>query len=221
MYVLILQTSKAHAAIDHLDYTTSIGKWKRRDIQCCRFDSYDLIYAHYSKFPSWGLQAMPLKRANIFPFPPPLLQQQPDPLLSPFNCKNTQNQQNNNNSTPLTTDNTVAVLMPQPLQSFQAIHFSADKIEKEYQQIAIKNNCPSSIKHDIAIKKWNVPAMFYKMDSHNKNPNALLIHLIFIILCLQMIPYILIYYIEECSPLVLFSWWRNKISWKLPFIVVC
>jgi len=32
------------------------------------------------------------------------------------------------------------------------------------------------------------------------------------IILLQMISFILVYNIEECSPLVLFSWWRNKIS---------
>lgn len=45
-----------------------------------------------------------------------------------------------------------------------------------------------------------------------KNLNFDAIHYIATIICIQMIPYVLIYCIEECSPLVLFSWWRNKIS---------
>lgn len=47
-----LQTSKQNDAVHELDYETSIGEWKRRDIQYCRFPGYDLTYAHYTKFPS-------------------------------------------------------------------------------------------------------------------------------------------------------------------------
>lgn len=33
---------------------SSFGDWLRHDIQYCRFKNYDLTYAFYSKFPSWG-----------------------------------------------------------------------------------------------------------------------------------------------------------------------
>lgn len=60
-------------------------------------------------------------------------------------------------------------------------------------------------------------------SQHYKNDNAIkssgypnktnvLIHLAILLILLQLIPFVLVYYIEECSPLVLFSWWRNKIS---------
>lgn len=32
------------------------------------------------------------------------------------------------------------------------------------------------------------------------------------IILIQLISFVLVLNIEECSPLVLFSWWRNKIS---------
>lgn len=35
---------------------------------------------------------------------------------------------------------------------------------------------------------------------------------LFSIILIQMISFVLVLNIEECSPLVLFSWWRNKIS---------
>lgn len=35
---------------------------------------------------------------------------------------------------------------------------------------------------------------------------------LFTIILVQMISFVLVLNIEECSPLVLFSWWRNKIS---------
>ncbi|XP_037902785.1 S-adenosylmethionine decarboxylase proenzyme isoform X2 [Hermetia illucens] len=46
------KTSPAQTAARELDHTKMIGEWQRRDIQYCRFQTYDLTYAHYSKFPS-------------------------------------------------------------------------------------------------------------------------------------------------------------------------
>lgn len=43
-------------------------------------------------------------------------------------------------------------------------------------------------------------------------PTDVLIQLIVLLGLMQLIPFVLVYCIEECSPLVLFSWWRNKIS---------
>ncbi|KAL5278827.1 AMD1 family protein [Megaselia abdita] len=49
------KTSSASNAFREIDHATRLGQcgqWKRRDIQYTRFPSYDLTYAHYSKFPS-------------------------------------------------------------------------------------------------------------------------------------------------------------------------
>lgn len=35
-------------------FNGQIGQWKRRDVQQCNFKNYDLIYAFYCRFPSWG-----------------------------------------------------------------------------------------------------------------------------------------------------------------------
>lgn len=49
------------------------------------------------------------------------------------------------------------------------------------------------------------------MDQRNVDH---VMNIFFIIFYLQMISHIFVYCIEEYSPLVLFSWWRNKISWE-------
>lgn len=46
------KASPSFSASRNLDYASSIRDWKRRDIQYCRLESYDLTYAHYCKFPS-------------------------------------------------------------------------------------------------------------------------------------------------------------------------
>lgn len=67
-------------------------------------------------------------------------------------------------------------------------------------------------------KQWSAQSRFI-ITNHLQQQQHLIkrlnidaINYILMIICLQMIPYVLIYCIEECSPLVLFSWWRNKIS---------
>lgn len=46
------KTSPAFGASRELEHIANIGQFKRRDIQYCRFDAYDLTYAHYIKYPS-------------------------------------------------------------------------------------------------------------------------------------------------------------------------
>ena len=76
------KTSPAFGASRELEHITNIGQFKRRDVQYCRFDTYDLTYAHYVKYPSWGLKRMPCVGANntLFSHPPPL------PILSSPKC---------------------------------------------------------------------------------------------------------------------------------------
>lgn len=54
MLYLVFQASVAAEAPRELERAASFGEWLRHDIQYCRFKSYDLTYALYSKFPSWG-----------------------------------------------------------------------------------------------------------------------------------------------------------------------
>lgn len=157
LFLSTIQTSKAIDAGHELDYKTSIGKWKRRDIQYCRFPGYDLTYAHYSKFPSWGLQAQALNQAV--------------PQLSPHNYypfaySTYLNEVRIREKSSPTKNVTPSVVIPE-LQQF--------------------------INENTAQEYVNVVA------------NA----------CVNLIYYaqLLRYYINAYSPLVLFSWWRNKISW--------
>jgi S-adenosylmethionine decarboxylase len=46
------KSSLAYQASRDLQQNNFIREWKRRDIQYCRLESYDLTYAHYCKFPS-------------------------------------------------------------------------------------------------------------------------------------------------------------------------
>lgn len=46
------ETSPAYTAFRDLNHAVMLSDWQRRDIQYCRFQTYDLTYAHYSKFPS-------------------------------------------------------------------------------------------------------------------------------------------------------------------------
>lgn len=58
-----------------------LGEWLRRDIQHCRFKDYDLTFAFYSKFPSWGCPSKPIYSSayvlnpfrSLFPYPIHLL----------------------------------------------------------------------------------------------------------------------------------------------------
>ncbi|KAG4074945.1 hypothetical protein HA402_009370 [Bradysia odoriphaga] len=50
--ILANKASPSFNASRNLDYANTILDWKRRDIQYCRLESYDLTYAHYCKFPS-------------------------------------------------------------------------------------------------------------------------------------------------------------------------
>lgn len=177
------QTSKKHDAVHELDYEANIGEWKRRDIQYCRFPGYDLTYAHYTKFPSWGLQALARSQANRIPFN----------RLHPFVL-----------SDPI--DKTVA--------------FSAD---------------PSAI---IAITLPSIPHNWTKQyhvyetirsDSRRllidtKTKDILPVAIDSICLCLYILlraVQLMRHCVDEHSPLVLFSWWRNKISWDLVHHMLC
>lgn len=64
---------------------------------------------------------------------------------------------------------------------------------------------------------------YFKQLSDNNDDNLVKLYgqfkkfldlpaVLFSIILIQLISFVLVLNIEECSPLVLFSWWRNKIS---------
>lgn len=169
-----MQSSKAFTATRELDYATSIGgKWKRKDIQFCRFPAYDLTYAHYCKFPSWGLQVSPLSLGAKHPFP--------------------------SSSIPILSYPKSAVC---PCSSSADISFI--NILASIFNIFTTNAIPFDVNPSRPSNK-NTQKPY---PSHHQ-----LIPMLAAFTVVQLLPFVLVYCIEECSPLVLFSWWRNKISW--------
>lgn len=65
--------------------------------------------------------------------------------------------------------------------------------------------------------KISQPIPFNPKNKHLMAAATMPIILLFLVaLLLELaLPSMLVYNIEECSPLVLFSWWRNKISWDV------
>lgn len=55
-----VKASKAADAPRELQRLPVLGEWLRRDIQHCHFKDYDLTFAFYSKFPSWGCPSKPI-----------------------------------------------------------------------------------------------------------------------------------------------------------------
>lgn len=169
----MFQTSKAQDAGHELDYKTTIGDWKRRDIQYCRFPGYDLTYAHYSKFPSWGLQDLALSKVNHISFE----QRYPHPLHKYVS-----------NHTEI-IDEKVIASMKTTFDKYSSNIF-CHKIDTKAEQQQL-------------------------MDNSTKEYLNVCIKIIFVVIyCVHDKAQYLRSYINEYSPLVLFSRWRNKISWN-------
>lgn len=171
------QASPSFNASRNLDYASSIGDWKRRDIQYCRLESYDLTYAHYCKFPSWELQVMPSGATNAI-----------IPAHLPFTAH--------------------SKFHSTCFRSYALLNLLFTQLSNilPYFQPTLSN-------FPFPIITTN-PNNFFIHPTNTNNKNFVVVHLIMMLILLQLIPFVLVYYIEECSPLVLFSWWRNKISWN-------
>lgn len=186
------KTSPAFGASRELEHISNIGQFKRRDIQYCRFDAYDLTYAHYVKYPSWGLKIKPCVGANSTLSP----SSSPTRVITsksiPSSCHDGSNK-----------------LSQVPLMKFliKLLHFftlsgpiSDDGHKGIQQQQRTKANGNNNNK-DVDIKLFNVLPPF-----------AYTTAMIFFI---QLVSVIFVLNIEEfSSPLIMFSYWRNKISWN-------
>ena len=53
--LLLFQTSMAADSHKELQVCRNFGDWIRNDIQYSSFQNYELTYAHFVRFPSWGL----------------------------------------------------------------------------------------------------------------------------------------------------------------------
>jgi hypothetical protein len=180
------KTSPAFGASRELEHISNIGQFKRRDIQYCRFDAYDLTYAHYIKYPSWGLKIKPCVGAtNTLSLP-----------LSPLSSSK---------STPISSssveDSNQISQIPMMKFLIKLLHFftlSADTSQKDTQR---QHSTNGNFENDVNFKQFNVLPPF-----------AYTTAMIFFI---QLVSFIFVLNIEELSsPLVMFSYWRNKISWN-------
>lgn len=183
------KSSPAFGASRELENINKIGQFNRHDIQYCRFDAYDLTYAHYVKYPSWGLKFKPCVGANNTispPSPSHYLPTKPKPVSTTF-------------------DDSVK-LSQIPLMKFliKLLHFFT--LSTPFPEEGQKGNKQQTTAHgnnknDVDIKLFNVLPPF-----------AYTTAMIFFI---QLVSVIFVLNIEEfSSPLVMFSYWRNKISWN-------
>lgn len=186
------KTSPAFGASRELEHIANIGQFKRRDIQYCRFDAYDLTYAHYVKYPSWGLKIKPCVGANRTLSSP----SSPSHVLS------------SKPKSVYTSGHDKLSQIPLMKLLIKLLHFftlsgpftddGQKGIQQRHQQTTAngKNN-----NKDVDIKLFNVLPPF-----------AYTTAMIFFI---QLVSVIFVLNIEEfSSPLVMFSYWRNKISWN-------
>lgn len=147
-------------------------------MQFCRFPLYDLTYAHYCKFPSWGLQATSLYVGAPHPFP-------------------------SFSSVPRTHKSSCSTSSPHPFPL-------TNLFSSIFNMFGITTNSFGGISSSHSAKpKQNQT----HQNNHQQNFPHQIIPLLTALTCVQLLPFVLVYCIEECSPLVLFSWWRNKISW--------
>lgn len=188
------KTSPAFGASRELEHISNIGQFKRRDIQYCRFDAYDLTYAHYIKYPSWGLKIKPCVGANnTLSFPS-------TPISSPKSVQKPLKRilvDESNKSSQV------------PLMKFliKLLHFFtfSGPFSEENQKGNLQHNSALG-KSDDNIQLFNVLPPF-----------AYTTAMIFFI---QLVSVIFVLNIEEfSSPLVMFSYWRNKISWNWLIII--
>lgn len=187
------KTSPAFGASRELEHISNIGQFKRRDVQYCRFDTYDLTYAHYVKYPSWGLKRMPCVGANNTLFTPP---PSSSPIsISPLTTNFFKNDNDDDESKKITQIPFVKFLI-------KLLHFFTFS---------------SSSPHP---NDENEKGTFGRREHHQQHqhedtvlpPFAYTTAMIFFI---QLISVIFVLNIEEfSSPLVMFSYWRNKISWN-------
>lgn len=153
---------------------STVGDWMRQDIQHCRFKNYDLTYAFYSKFPSWGCQD------KLCTFTAKLL------FSSRFISSSDISKDILKNVAISPCDVFSFIL-------FLAFIFAYGKVQNENKAFKHKFY-PSDRKYTKIIKK-----LFFNHSS--------LFHIYFNFF------FPLFSFNDFGSPLILFSWWRNKISW--------
>lgn len=179
------KTSPAFGASREFEHVDSMGEFKRKDIQYCRFDSYDLTYALYVKYPSWGLKCIPCVGAADTTW-----HSQPPPPSSATPSRVSYNT-NNNNTVPVKF--LMKLLHFFSLSSFLQSSPSADKATTTQASPNQQSQQPESELSSLPQLAYTTAMIFF----------------------IQLFSVIFVLNIDELSsPLVMFSYWRNKISWN-------
>lgn len=183
-----------------MQYLPKIGEWRRRDIQLCQLKDYDLTYAFYSKFPSWGCQEeLCAFTAKIHPTPHPHL-----PLRlksSPLDHHKT--------SSDTVFPPSLSDASSDPHSSILLLwsayqHYSAALAKLTYYSI---NFDDGQFKESVFSKR--LPETKKNFDDFRTSPLSIHVYISFTL-------FILVFSFNDfSSPPLLFSWWRNKISWGL------
>lgn len=221
-----------------MQFLATIGAWNRREIQVCHFKNYDLTYAFYSKFPSWGCPAK-LCQITASQRHRTMTNQ---PNHHPFNAHPHSTLAQNN-----TTCNIFQTLTQFYNKMFDFRSFSATIQPKQRNP---NSNLESSRSR---VQKYGKPhskcdlELVYDLNSAvcsskksklnlsntclcditstltcpvhtNKNENVFpnLHHYNHHFITLNLCLFTLVFSFNDFgSHLVLFSWWRDKISWEL------
>lgn len=193
------KTSPAFGASRELEHNASMGQFKRREIQYNRFHDYDLTYAQYIKYPSWGLKIKPCVGVN-----------------NTLSCPSP-SQHSSSKATQISAsfDDDTNKLSQIPLMKFliKLLHFFTlsgpfpDDDQKGTSLQQQQRSTHGNTQNDVNIKLFSVLPPF-----------AYTTAMIFFI---QLVSVIFVLNIEEfSSPLVMFSYWRNKISWDWLIMVM-
>lgn len=166
----------------------TVGEWTRRDIQHCRFKNYDLTYAFYTKFPSWGFQAelCAFTAKTVHP-----LHSFSFPFCSKFNS--------------------IFFMYPVFLD-FEFCKFFVDMF------LTFAKMCAKMEK-----SKYKKPTKCFDTKKFTNNHHqkcsrdfsSSRFHFVSLsALCFYFNAFSSLFAFSDFgSPLILFSWWRNKISW--------
>lgn len=190
-----------------MQYLCKIGEWTRRDIQLCQFKNYDLTYAFYSKFPSWGCQEELCKfTALIFAS---FHTNFPSTITSHFH-----NQNSSSNSVFLP----VSKLYP----NINSLQISSDPYSSTLFLWNAYRRCSEILSKltynnvNFNIKQFSSSGCSKRVPVAKRNFEDFRISPLSIHVYISFMLFILIFSFNDfSSPLILFSWWRNKISWGL------
>lgn len=227
---IVFQVSPTKNTAKEMLFLDHFGKWQRRDVQQCNFKNYDLIYAFYCKFPSWGCPAKLRDIAANKPFFLSLfLTSNPvcsyNPLPFPLNFLFPKSSITSVSSSPdkylLSSDPRLLFKHLIFLQSFLESNVLLNNFD-EAQKIILSKAFLSNlfVYCDILVMivkvyskyKFNIRNHDCHFGHRQSRPQFSPFSFFYIYFTL-FVP--VFTFTDFESPLVLFSWWRNKISWEL------